>query len=208
MCSRPCHETNQCRHPKSSSTNVLGAWGFGISLFGLLMTFGLLCPLGLLLSFFGLFAKKRGIAIAGTIIGGIGTTIVAVGVGSIAMAASAVHHYQVEVPKIEQTRQVLNTACIEVETFRQQNNKLPEGIEGNKLVLKYEDAYGNAVRYEPEENGKFAIRSAGIDGQFDTSDDQRMLNTERGLNEPIASHATNYRGQHWNHERHHQRCSW
>lgn len=203
MCTSQCHET------KSSSSNVLGAWGFGISLFGLLMTFGLLCPLGLLLSFFGLFAKKRGIAIAGTIIGGIGTSIVAVGVGSIAMAANAVHHYQVEVPKIQETRQVLDTACVEIESYRQQNNKLPEGIEGNKLVLKFEDAYGNAVRYEPEEDGKFAIRSAGMDGKFDTSDDLRMLNTERALNEPIVDQQTYYRGHshRWQQARHHH-CSW
>ncbi|WDI42377.1 hypothetical protein [Bremerella sp. P1] len=208
MCSRPCHESNQCHHKKSSPSNVLGAWGFGISLFGLLMTFGLLCPLGLLLSFFGLFSKKRGIAIAGTIIGGIGTTIVAVGVGSIAMAASAVHHYQYEVPKIEQTREVLNTACVEIESYRQENNKLPEGIEGNKLVLKFEDGYGNAVRYEPEEDGRFAIRSAGLDGKFDTSDDQRMLNTERGLNEPIASHQTHFRSHHWHGHEQHNHCGW
>ncbi|MEW4565710.1 hypothetical protein AB1K70_24525 [Bremerella sp. JC770] len=205
MCCRPCHESKESHRPKSSSTNVLGAWGFGISLFGLLMTFGLLCPLGLMLSFLGLFAKKRGIAIAGTIIGGIGTSIVAVGIGSIAMAASAVHHYQVEVPKIEQTRVVLDQACVEIESYRQENNKLPEGIEGNKLVLKFEDAFGNAVRYEPEEDGKFAIRSAGIDGQFDTRDDLRTLNTERALNEPIASHATHFRGHH-THHRH--SCGW
>lgn len=202
MCTRQCHET------KSSQTNVLGAWGFGISLFGLLMTFGLLCPLGLLLSFFGLFSKKRGIAIAGTIIGGIGTSIVAVGVGSIAMAANAVHHYQVEVPKIQETRQVLDTACVEIESYRQENNKLPEGIEGNKLVLQFEDAYGNAVRYEPEEDGKFAIRSAGIDGKFDTSDDLRMLNTERALNEPIASTGTHFHGPQWHVQKHHNHCGW
>lgn len=202
MCKNECHQT------KSSSSNVLGAWGFGISLFGLLMTFGLLCPLGLLLSFFGLFAKKRGIAIAGTIIGGIGTSIVAVGIGSIAMAANAVHHYQVEVPKIQETRQVLDTACVEIESYRQENNKLPEGIEGNKLVLKFEDAYGNSVRYEPEEDGKFAIRSAGIDGQFDTSDDLRMLNTERALNEPIATHGTHYHSQQWHVQKHHNHCGW
>jgi len=205
MCCRPCHESNENHRRKSSSTNVLGAWGFGISLFGLLMTFGLLCPLGLMLSFLGLFAKKRGIAIAGTIIGGIGTSIVAVGIGSIAMAASAVHHYQVEVPKIEQTRAVLDQACVEIESYRQENNKLPEGIEGNKLVLKFEDAYGNAVRYEPEEDGKFAIRSAGTDGQFDTRDDLRTLNTERALNEPIASHTTHFRS-HRTHHRHN--CGW
>jgi len=207
MCSRQCHQTSSPHHAKSS-TNVLGAWGFGISLFGLLMTFGLLCPLGLLLSFLGLFAKKRGIAIAGTIIGGIGTAIVAVGVGSIAMAASAVHHYQVEVPKIEKTREVLNTACVEIESYRQENDKLPEGIEGNKLVLKFEDAYGNPLRYEPEEDGKFAVRSAGVDGEFDTRDDQRMLNTERGLNQPIASHRTHFRGYHGNHGGYHRHCGW
>lgn len=207
MCSRQ-HDQDRnspaaCPPRKRRSHNWLGAWGFGVSLFGLLFTFGLLCPLGFLLSFFGLFSPKRGFAVAGLILGGIGSLFVAAGVGTIAIAASTVHHYRVEVPKLEKTRQVLNTACVEVESFRQENGKLPEGIEGNKLVLKFEDGFGNAVRYEPEENGDYGIRSAGHDGQFDTDDDLRVLNSKEGLIEQIATHDS---ASHAGHR--HQYCRW
>lgn len=192
-----CQTSGNCRHRNRPRTNVLGAWGFGISLFGLLVTFGILCPLGLLLSFLGLFAPRRGLAVAGLIIGGIGTAIVGVGIGSVAMAASAAHYYAVEVPLQQETQKLLDTACVEVESYRQQNGNLPEGIEGNKLVLKFEDPYGNALRYEPEEGNKFAVRSAGADGKFDTPDDLRMLSSERGLNQPIASQQITFHNHGW-----------
>ncbi len=203
MCSRrhnqDHHEQTACHSAKRPSHNWLGAWGFGISLFGLLFTFGLLCPLGFLLSFFGLFSPKRGFATAGLILGGLGSLFVAAGIGTLAVAATTFHHYRVEVPKIEETRHVLNTACVEIESYRQENGKLPEGIEGNKLVLKFEDAFGNSVRYEPEDNGNFGIRSAGSDGKFDTQDDLRILNSHEGLVEQIATYET---------ASHAQSCRW
>ncbi|GAA4421991.1 hypothetical protein [Bremerella cremea] len=205
MCSHPQNHSSQCHHYQKPKANVLGAWGFGISLFGLIATFGLLCPLGLLLSFLGLFSRRRGMAIAGLIIGGVGTMIVAVGVGSIAMAASAAHYYSVEAPKIAKTQQVLDHACVVVESYRQENGQLPEGIEGNKLVIEIEDAFGNAVRYEPEDGNQFAIRSAGPDGDFDTSDDIRMLSSQRGLAEPIETHETSHRHVSWSCQR---TCHW
>lgn len=168
MCSRT--------HPRSSShANGLGIAGFTVSLFGLLFTLGLLCPVGLVLSFFGLFSKRRGFAIAGIVLGSIGSAMVAVGVASVVVAASAVHHYSVEVPRVEQTHEVLHVAAIEIEQYRQTHGRLPDGIEGNKLVLQYVDAYGNEVRYEPEEQNQYGIRSAGPDGEFDTTDDLRTL---------------------------------
>ena len=200
-----CQPSGNCCHKHRPRPNSLGAWGFGISLFGLLVTFGLLCPLGLLLSFLGLFFPRRGLAVAGLIIGGIGTAIVGVGVGSIAMAASAAHYYAVEVPIQHETQQLLDTACVEIESYRQENGKLPEGIEGNKLVLKYEDPYGNALRYEPEEDHKFGIRSAGADGKFDTPDDLRMLSSERGLNQPIAADQISFHGRGWDCPQHRHR---
>lgn len=217
MCCRR-HQTSQndphhcgpagCHRGKRSSPNYLGAWGFGISLFGLFFTFGLLCPLGMLLSFFGLFARKRGIAVAGLILGGIGSLFVMAGVGAVALAATSVHHYQVEVPKIEQTREVLHQACIEIETYRQENEKLPEGIEGNKLVLKFEDGFGNAVRYEPEEDGDYGIRSAGSDGTFDTDDDLRVLNSQEGLEHNIPDYTTTAHNHHSHSVHRHRHCGW
>ena len=53
-------------------TNGLGIAGFIVSLVGLLSC-GLLCPIGFLLSLVGLTKQPRGFAIAGAIIGAIGT---------------------------------------------------------------------------------------------------------------------------------------
>lgn len=208
-----CHRHQKCEsdpgqrdnahRAKRRSPNYLGAWGFGISLFGLVFTFGLLCPLGMLLSFFGLFSRRRGIAVAGLILGGIGSLFVLASAGAVALAATSVHHYRVEIPKIERTREVLNEACVEIESYRQENEKLPEGIEGNKLVLKFEDGFGNAVRYEPEDDGDYGIRSAGSDGKWDTQDDLRVLNSKEGLVHNIPDTRSS---AHVSHHRHH--CRW
>lgn len=55
-----------------SRSNGLGTAGFVVSLLGFL-TCGLICPLGMLLSFFGVFSRPRGLAIAGFVLGVIGS---------------------------------------------------------------------------------------------------------------------------------------
>jgi hypothetical protein len=57
---------------QQTPSNGLGTAGFIVSLVGL-VTCGLLCPIGLLLSVFGLLKPPRGFAIAGTLIGGLGS---------------------------------------------------------------------------------------------------------------------------------------
>jgi len=78
-------------------SNGLGTAGFVLSLIGFI-TCGLLCPLGFLLSLFGMLKPPRGLAIAGTILGGLGSiwlfffgfAIVAgfIGIGSAASEAA------------------------------------------------------------------------------------------------------------------------
>ncbi|MEX0793438.1 MAG: hypothetical protein WD045_09905 [Pirellulaceae bacterium] len=167
----PFHPCSHRYKRSRSSVNRLGLAGFVISLVGLVFTLGILSPLGLLLSFLGLFSRNRGFAIAGVVLGSIGTAIFALGLATIAWAASTVHHFSVEVPQIQATHVVLEEAFITVEEHRRAKGELPEGIEGNKLVLPHIDAWGNAVRYETEDNAHFAVRSAGADGKFDTTDD-------------------------------------
>jgi len=57
---------------RQSQSNGLGIAGFIVSLVGWL-TCGLLCPVGLILSVIGLFKQPRGMAIAGSVIGGFGS---------------------------------------------------------------------------------------------------------------------------------------
>lgn len=56
-------------------SNGLGVAGFVISLIGLLLCGGFLCPLGLLLSFIAMFKEPRGMAVAGFLIGLLGTGV-------------------------------------------------------------------------------------------------------------------------------------
>lgn len=167
----PFHPCSHRYKRDRSAVNRLGLAGFIVSLVGLVFTLGILSPLGLLMSFLALFSRNRGFAIAGVVLGSIGTAIFAVGLATIAWAASTMHHFSVEVPQFQATHAVLEEAFITVEEHRRVEGKLPEGIEGNKLVLPHIDPWGNAVRYETEENNQFAVRSAGADGEFDTPDD-------------------------------------
>lgn len=60
-----------------SESNSLGLAGFILSLIGF-FSCGLLSPIGLILSFFGLFKPPRGLAIAGFILGLIGSILLLV----------------------------------------------------------------------------------------------------------------------------------
>lgn len=54
-------------------TNSLGTAGFIISLIGLVLSMGLLSPVGMFISFVAMFREPRGLAVAGFILGVIGS---------------------------------------------------------------------------------------------------------------------------------------
>ena len=89
-------------------TNGLGIAGFIVSLVGLLSC-GLLCPIGFLLSLVGLTKQPRGFAIAGAIIGAIGTLwLVLFGFAMILAVfglSSAAKEVQQEMQQIQQEMQ-------------------------------------------------------------------------------------------------------
>lgn len=148
--------------------NKLGRRGFWTSLFGL-ATCGLLSPVGLTMSFLALSKKPRGAALAGVFLGLIGSAWVAL-LGA-AMIGSAQGAAAMQAQRLEtQTQTAMVQAEGVISHHRGDTGRLPEGIEGNKLVLSFTDAWGHALRYDRDDNA-FAIRSAGPDGEFDTSDD-------------------------------------
>lgn len=158
-------------HPPNS--NVLGLVGFILSLIGLLLTCGLLSPLGLLISLAGLLKPPRGMAITGTILGLIGTGFLAtIGFGFI-MSVLAIAGFGKMVGDEIVTRDAITKARNKIEEHRAAKNELPDGVEGNKLILEFKDAWKHELRYDGEEggSGRFVIRSAGADGKFDTTDD-------------------------------------
>lgn len=170
----PPSKTMQVETPKE---NMLGLIGFIISIVGLVFTCGLASPLGLLLSLFGLLSRPRGYALAGVVTGLLGSAWIVLlagglwAMGVLAMVAQpAIEQMIVEVGEMSTTVNKMSEAKKQVEAFRAENERYPDGVEGNKIVADFKDSQGNPLRYEVTEDG-YLIRSAGKDKKFETSDD-------------------------------------
>lgn len=156
-------------------TNGLGIAGFVLSLIGILLTCGTLNVISLPLSLIALAWKPRGFAIAGTIISVIGVAFLALlGWGMVATIIWGKGMAD-EIGKNMQTVTVISEAKNAIENYRAENNALPDGIEGNKLVVEKKDGWGTELRYE-QIDGSYLIRSAGKDKQFNTADDVTSKN--------------------------------
>ena len=152
------------------ATNSMGVAGLLISIFALIFTCGLLSPVGLLFSMLGLRKQPRGEAIAGTVIGGFGTLAVASVVGFVVLATVSAANAGRQAHQQQVTQAAIQAAEQQIEAFRMTHGELPGGIEGNKLVLGYTDAWGTSLRYDGDP-ATYRIRSAGRDQEFDTGDD-------------------------------------
>jgi hypothetical protein len=161
----------------SPPSNGLGVAGFIISLIGLLVTGGILCPVGLLLSFIALFKRPRGFAIAGTVIGAIGTLIplaiflifgatvlTCLGAAGAVAAADA------------STTTALSQADTTIQNHYRSNGVLPGDFEGNNLIDSIRDGRSKRLRYYQLGATTYEIRSSGMDGSFNTSDDRVRSN--------------------------------
>ena len=153
--------------------NTLGIVGFVFSLLGVL-TCGVLAPVGLLLSLFGLFRRPRGFATAGTIISLLGTlwlgALGAAVVGTVTRLEPALERLTGEFQEAAATIAAVAQASQDVLQHRDQQGDWPDEKVGQELVGKYQDAYGTALRYTRV--GELAlIISAGADREFATADD-------------------------------------
>jgi len=163
---------------RPASSNGLGIAGFVCSLAGLLLTGGLLCPIGLILSLFALGREPRGFAIAGVILGLLGTCgwvllwlvagvaiLAALGIGVAAVALA-------NPEKTELTFDMMRIG-IAVQQYRDENKYLPasidlvHGLDENTLT----DPWGGQYRYVMPDANEFDLVSAGEDRKFDTGDD-------------------------------------
>ena len=150
-------------------TNGLGIAGFVISLASLL-TCGLTSPIGMLISLVAMRKRPRGMATAGFLIGGLQTGLL---IGAVLLSVStgqAIQHQPEHSLHTRKTQDAMAEARDVVERYRADEERLPEGIEGNKLVVPMEDSWGEALRYERRGDG-YLIRSAGPDGVFESPDD-------------------------------------
>lgn len=163
-------------------TNGLGIAGFVCSLIGLVFTGGLLCPVGLILSLVALGRRPRGFAIAGVIVGLLGTcgigifVIMAIAVGAAAVVATVAGLAGVmlffEQEKVEITTDMAWIA-IAAESYEEENGVLPADLDLLDLEPSIlTDPWGSPYRYLLVElDPGFDLISAGRDGQFETEDD-------------------------------------
>lgn len=161
----------QVVHAPGLESNGLGIAGFVVSLVGLVATCGILCPIGLILSLVGLSRQPRGLAIAGTVLGAIGSAWMALfgfamvlsllGLGAAAGMLSQVMETERELQQAEQV--------IEIHV---REHGFPPGEDlGNELLGERLDAWGRSLRYELD-GELYRVVSAGLDGEFGTQDDQ------------------------------------
>ncbi len=161
-------------HPHQHQSNSLGVAGFVTSLVGLIMCGGLICPLGLLFSFIALFKRPRGFAVAGFILGLIGSAwiiiavlfiVLGLGIGVAGVAAMGFGVVEVGMDSARIHEKV-------VEHY-EANGALPSSLD--ILNLDREtliDPWGEFYRYSIEPDGRrYSIETAGADGVWDTDDD-------------------------------------
>lgn len=164
--------------------NYLGTTGLVFSILGL-VTCGVLSPIGLLLSLIGLTGKRRGGAIAGVILALIGLAIP----GALLFSEIKEHREHERDRVVQQARATLESARVKIDEKRAEEKALPDGIAGNRLLLKegFRDPWNGEIRYELHDDERsYSLRSSGPDGRFDTRDDVSIAIGADALHEPIG----------------------
>jgi hypothetical protein len=157
--------------PQRGRANVLGIVGFVLAF--------CLPPLGLLLSIIAAFKAPRGFAIAGIIIGLIGTAIVAV----VALGFGVAGKYVVSgMEFVIDTQQISQSASAYASA---NNGAAPPDLATLQLPTDTTtDPWGQTYRLTPGESGAWTLTSAGIDATWGTTDDitidSTMSDNERG----------------------------
>lgn len=154
-------------------TNGLGVAGFVVSLSGMIVCLGLTCPIGLVLSLIALTKNPRGFAVAGSIIGLLGSILGVLSVlvvsGAIGAGIFGMNYYGQSV-----TSYTMDNASWEIdEHFTDNQDTLPAEADGDALIAGYLDEWNNALKYLPTPNSTqdYTITSLGPDGVANTNDD-------------------------------------
>jgi hypothetical protein len=173
--------------PARTDTNPLGVAGFVISIVGLCVG-GLLSPVGLVLSLIALGKQPRGFAIAGTIIGAIGScgiiialvaipVILALVLAMAGMTAAALGIAAFAGPQAEAQIEMFVIASNIEERIQQSSGTLPATIADGAPTLseaQKTDPWKHPYVYEVTQEGKaFRLYSMGPDGLAATGDDVR-----------------------------------
>ena len=154
--------------PIPRRSNGLGIAGFVLSLLGI-FSFGILAPIALLLCFFALFKRPRGLAFAGFIISFITTAFLATVIFIFGFLISSVVKFGkpmiVTVLNAQKAAENLNA-----DAFINGGKPLDD-ISGNAKIVGIVDGWGRPYQYRRANDFSFELRSASKDGLFNTEDD-------------------------------------
>jgi hypothetical protein len=177
-----------CIHPNFRSAcltprpfNGLGLAGFIVSLLALIYSAGMLSPVGLVLSFFALFRRPRGFAIAGFVLGLIGSAwivavlllglvVVGAAAAGVAAASGAIH----DSAQVDATRDAMNSVCHAIVSFENETGKQAYDLgllEPRFLSGPVNDAWGRPVHLVITGDHQYLVSSDGPDGVQGTPDD-------------------------------------
>jgi hypothetical protein len=152
----------------AAPSNGLGVASFVCSIVGW-VTCGLLCPLGLLFGLIALARPPRGFAIAGTVLGLLGSIFLVV--AGIAIIAAVLGLGVAAALAVDEV-QIISAAASLDNTFRT-DGAYPDDATGQAdvaLIVGAEDA--EKMRYRRFTDDTAELRLTGGDGLFDTSDDR------------------------------------
>lgn len=157
---------------RASGENNLGLAGFIVSLVGI-VSCGLLAPVGAVMSAVAMKREPRGFAIAGLVIGIVGSlwilaiavAMAVVGAAGLALLFASGWHFGVMSDMVKIT--------LAVSEHNDRHGSAPASLDELQLPSDtVTDPWGNQYLYELAPGGaSFTLRSAGPDGQFDTGDD-------------------------------------
>jgi hypothetical protein len=150
------------QEPAKPSGNGMGVAGFIVSLVGLILCAGIICPLGLVFSLIGLGREPRGLAIAGTILGGLGT-LVFLGLVAVFLGVGEMKETMVTGVRFAMVQ-------VEIEQYHKEHGEFPDADDGNEMIADELDGWDRPIRYSRTGTG-YQLQSAGPDGEFDTADD-------------------------------------
>jgi|GEM_PF-330383 len=169
----PTHQTHV--HIAQPQTNGLGVAGFVISLIGF-VSCGFVCPIGAIISAFALKKEPKGMAIAGLIIGIIGSivpVVILIFFGSlftailaaIGMGTAAIAEHQAQ-------QNASKPAAQAIYTYHETHQALPDETTAIGLLAGFAHE-GSAFRFAQDTNGlnDFILSHPGPDQQWNTADD-------------------------------------
>lgn len=162
-------------------SNSMGVAGFIISLVGW-VSCGILCPIGLVLSLIGLRKQPRGFAVAGVILGVLGTiwAVIALFFGGLAMLLACGGVVCGGIAPQVVTNVHIGATAKAVERFKREHGRLPVMIEEltGHAKRSHRDGWDRPLRLSIDDQGGFTITSDGPDGVPGNGDDVRHFHSE------------------------------